>query len=137
MTRRTKLDNSDEAGHFGDVIGLEHKPAPEGMAVIDIPLNKRLCNRRGTIHGGVIMALMDAAGLWADASVNSPPRAATVSVTCNFLRGAQLEDVDILRATAQVIKRGRALYFSSISVHAGIDGPVIASGQGIYSYATR
>jgi uncharacterized protein (TIGR00369 family) len=138
MERTEKLTDRDETGHFGEVIGIEHKPAPEDMAVLEIPLGTRLCNRNGTIHGGVIMTLMDAAGLWAGAPADgSPPRAATVSVTCNFLRGAQLKDVDTLRATAHVVKRGRALYFSSISVQAGADGPIIASGQGIYSHSTK
>lgn len=127
-----------EADHFGDILGFEHLPSEPGTAIIEVPLRPRLRNRYGTVHGGVVMALMDAAGLWAGAPEDGAhPRSATVSVNCNFLRAARVEGDARLRASARVVKRGRSLYFSSIDITIGADGPLIASGQGVYSLPTR
>jgi uncharacterized protein (TIGR00369 family) len=127
--------HSIQVSHFADVIGLEHREAPEGTAVIEMPIKAHLLNRFGTVHGGVVMALIDAAGLWAGAPKKGVPApTSTVSLNCNFLRAARFEN-GRLHASAEVTKRGRALYFASITVRSGSNGPMIASGQGVYSTA--
>ncbi|MEB2317447.1 MAG: PaaI family thioesterase [Pseudomonadota bacterium] len=127
-----------QASHFGDVIGLEHLEAPEGSAIIELSIKPHLCNRYGTIHGGVIMSLIDAAGLWAGVpKAGLPSRTATVSLNCDFMRAAHFDSARTLRASADVIKRGRSLYFSSIIVRANRDGPIIASGQGVYAISSK
>jgi uncharacterized protein (TIGR00369 family) len=125
-----------DADHFGGLLGLEHRPSAPDTASIEIALRPHHANRFGTVHGGVVMALMDAAGLWAGASAaRTPPRASTVSVTCNFVRAVRVDEAARLVAQARIVKRGRSLYFSSIEILAGPQGPVIASGQGIYAVA--
>lgn len=125
-----------EASHFGELLGLEHRACPPGTAIVELPLSPALCNRFGTVHGGVVLALMDVAGLWAGATTEgAPPHAATVSLTCNFLRSARLAGEQRLHAVARVKKRGRSLIFAEIDIHLGADGPVLASGQGVYSVA--
>lgn len=124
------------ADHFGGLLGLDHRPSAPETSRIEIVLKSHHANRFGTVHGGVVMALMDAAGLWAVATPErTPPRASTVSVTCNFVRGVRVDECDRLVALARIVKQGRSIYFSTIEIHAGEGGPVIASGQGIYALA--
>ncbi len=131
-------DDCIRASHFGDVIGLKHLEAPEGSAIVELSIKPHLCNRYGTIHGGVIMSLIDAAGLWAGVpKAGVPSRTATVSLNCDFMRAAHFDSARTLRASADVIKRGRSLYFSSIIVRVSSDGPVIASGQGVYAISFK
>lgn len=120
--------------HFGDIVGIKHLEAGPGTAAVELRVQPQLCNRHGSVHGGVMMTLMDVAGLWAGAPGDgTPPRAATVSLTCNFLRAAPAGTEGVLRAEAEVVKRGRFLYFSTIRLLAGAEGALLASGQGIYS----
>ena len=122
--------------NFGAVLGFEHLESPEGIAIIELKLRQEHCNLHGFVHGGVLMSLMDAAGLWANALKDgSVPAAATASLNCNFLRGARSGKVESLRAEGEVTKRGRAIYFSSISEYASPGGDLVASGQGVYSIA--
>lgn len=124
----------DSAGrHFGAVLGFEHLASEEGTAVIELNVRQEHCNLHGSVHGGVVMSLADAAGLWAGAPKDgSVPGAATASLNCNFLRGARFGQITSLRAEGRVTKRGRSMYFSSISVLAFPGGDLIASGQGVY-----
>ena len=124
--------------YFGAVLGFEHVPSQEGTAVIELKVQEDHCNLHGSVHGGVLMSLMDAAGLWAGAQKDGAqkngavPAAVTASINCNFLRGARFGQIVSLRAEGQVTKRGRSMYFSSISVYAVPGGDLIASGQGVY-----
>lgn len=133
---RVGEDAGAVAPHFGAVLGFEHRESQEDTAVIELTVRPEHCNVHGSVHGGVVMSLVDAAGLWAAAPKDgSVPRAATASLNCNFLRGARLGQIMSLRAESHVTKRGSSMYFSSISVYAFPGGALIASGQGVYSVA--
>ncbi len=120
--------------HFGAVLGFEHIESEENTAVIVLNLRQEHCNLHGTVHGGVIMSLVDAAGLWSGAPRDgSVPAASTASLNCNFLRAARFGPVTSLRAEGQITKRGRSMYFSSIRLYACPSGDLIASGQGVFS----
>ena len=108
--------------HFGAMLGYEHLESPEGTAILELKLKQEHCNLHGSVHGGVLLSLVDAAGLWANAPKDGTiPAAATASVNCNFLRGARFGKVESLRAESRVDKRGRAVFFSTISVYAHPD----------------
>lgn len=123
--------------HFGELIGLVHLPAPEGQALLEITVGQTLCNRQGFVHGGVLLTLMDVAGLWSGVAPNTTPQASTVSLNGQFLHSARLRKDLRLHARAEVVRKSRTLYFSSISVFASDGGPPIASGQGIYHIISR
>jgi uncharacterized protein (TIGR00369 family) len=73
-------------------------------------------HRSGIMHGGVVMALMDAAGLWADTSPGGRARGAScVSLSCNTMRDLRADSERVLRAEANVVKRGRSLHFTNIA----------------------
>jgi uncharacterized protein (TIGR00369 family) len=117
--------------HFGDVLGLEHVETGNGRAVVEVAVTSELFNRHGTVHGGVLMTIMDVAGLWAGCESGAAPRASTISLTCNFLASAALAPGERLRAVAEVVKRGRSLYFSTITVSSAA-GHVLCVGQSVY-----
>lgn len=118
------------AAHFGELLGIEHLAAPDGVALLELALQPRLCNRFGTVHGGVLMSLMDTAGLWACASPGATPQATTVSLSCSFLAPATLAATPRLTARAEVVKRGRSMVFCSIVVTAA--GRPLAMAQGSF-----
>lgn len=122
--------------HFGEVLGMRLVERADGHAVFELDLREELCNLHGSVHGGVVMSMLDAAGLWAGGtagrSATEPPRAATAALNCNFLRAARLAETSVLRATASVTKRGRTTYFSSILLHSHPGGDLLASAQGVY-----
>jgi len=122
--------------HFGKVLGMRLVERGEGHAVFELDLREELCNLHGSAHGGVVMSMLDAAGLWAGGTAGrnatEPPRATTAALNCNFLRAAWLTETRVLRATATVTKRGRSTYFSSILVHSHPAGDLLASAQGVY-----
>jgi uncharacterized protein (TIGR00369 family) len=118
--------------HFGELIGLTHLSAPADQSLLEIELLPQLCNRQGMVHGGVLLTLMDVAGLWAGVPAGTQPRAATVSLNGQFLNAARREEGLRLQAHGQVVRRSRTLYFATVSVFASNGGPQIASGQGVY-----
>lgn len=120
--------------NFGEVLGLRKTGAAIDEASFEITLSPEHLNRHGTVHGGVLMAMMDAAGLWAicDPKDDVAPVAITVSLNCSFVGRSKVEDT-IIRATGKISKKGRRLYFSSVVAEGYPSGQIIAIGQGVYS----
>ncbi|KRB81572.1 PaaI family thioesterase [Noviherbaspirillum sp. Root189] len=124
------------APHFKALLGFERLESPEGSAIVELKLRQEHCNFKGTVHGGVVMTLIDVAGYWAGVKKDvSEHIASTVSMNCSFLRGTGLAQTTSLRAEAQITKRGRSMYFSTIKVYACPGGEMLASGQGVFSVA--
>ncbi|WP_158238226.1 PaaI family thioesterase [Pollutimonas nitritireducens] len=128
-------ENNWAKPNFGAILGFIHEEAPNERAMVRLDVQSEHCNLRGMVHGGVLMSLMDATGLWAGVPKGEAvPSAATVSLNCSFLRGAKRGETTSLRAEALVTKRGRALHFASVSVYGMPQNTLLATGQGIYSW---
>jgi uncharacterized protein (TIGR00369 family) len=121
-----------EGFHFGDVLGMRRTEASAGEASFEIEIGPEHLNRHGSVHGGVLMAMLDTAGLWAiaDPDADVPPKAVTVSLNCSFVGRSENGDFSI-RATGRVSKQGRRTYFSSIIAESHPSGQLVATGQGI------
>lgn len=118
---------------FNDVLGLNLVKHEDGEATFELTIAPEHCNLHGRVHGGVILSILDVAGIWAGASPGSrAPQSVTASINCCFLRSADKDD-RLLRATGTVSKRGKLLYFTSMFVHSEPSGTVLATGQGTYS----
>lgn len=117
--------------HFGDVLGMRRTQAAEGEATFEIDIGPEHLNRHGTVHGSVLMALLDAAGLWA-VSRGDAPQAITVSLNCSFVGTSAASD-SMIRATGRVSKEERRTYFSSIVAESQPSGKLVAMGQAIYN----
>lgn len=116
---------------FGTLVGFRvHTPSP-GIAVLDLPLRPYHRNRLGTVHGGVIMTLLDTAGMWACSEEGQLPGCPTVSINCSFVRAVAPSKVASLNARAEVVRRGRRMHFVNITAFAGSD--VVATAQGVYA----
>jgi uncharacterized protein (TIGR00369 family) len=105
-----------------------------GEASFEIKIGPEHLNRHGTVHGGVLMAILDTAGLWAisDPDGDVPPNAVTVSLNCSFVGRSEAGDSTI-RATGRISKQGRRTYFSSIVAESHPSGQLVATAQGIYN----
>jgi uncharacterized protein (TIGR00369 family) len=123
-----------EGFHFGDVMGLRRTASIAGEASFEIEIGPQHLNRHGTVHGGVLMAMLDTAGLWAisDPNENAAPKAVTVSLNCSFVGTSGAEDSKI-RATGRISKAGRRTYFASIIAESQPSGQLVATAQGIYN----
>jgi len=96
-----------------------------------LPFAERLSNDGVVYHGGAVASLMDttgAAAVWAGHDFDKGARAATVSMTVNYLGSARQSD---LVADARCVKRGKELAFSEIHV-TDADGRPVATGTLVY-----
>jgi uncharacterized protein (TIGR00369 family) len=92
---------------FWDYIGMRETVIEEGYAEIEIDITSNLHQRRGSVHGGVLASLIDAA---TDSAVRSTlegnQASATVEMKINYFRPAYAER---LTAEAKLNHRGKTL----------------------------
>ena len=123
-----------DPNRFETVMGfdlVEHRP---GFCRYRVALGPQHMNRQGRPHGGVVSALIDAAGMYAgnmDAETGATRRAVTVSMTCNYIGAAK---GDVLVCEGRLLKAGRSTFFAEARLLDGPDGALLASGQGAYKY---
>ena len=103
---------------------------PDGVR-IRLPFVERLTNDGSVYHGGAVASLIDttgAAAVWAGHDFDKGIRAATVSMTVNYIGGTRKSD---LIAEAHCVKRGRDLSFAEIQV-SDPDGKPVATASLVY-----
>lgn len=112
---------------LGDRLGLTLVALAPDHVVLGLPFQPGNVTVGDMVHGGAIASLIDVAGMSAAIS-NAPPesqnRAATASLVVNYLGPAKGVEI---RAEAQVLKRGKALVVSRITVR-DIAGILVADG---------
>jgi len=67
------------------------------------------------MHGGVVTALMDAAGLPDTPPGGRAPGARCVSLTCNTMRDLRADSGRLLSAEANVARRDRFLHLTNMA----------------------
>lgn len=103
---------------------------PDGVR-LRLPFAPALTNDGSAHHGGAVASLMDTAGaaaVWAGHDFDKGMRAATISMTINYVGAGRGTD---LVAAAVCVKRGKDLAFSEIHV-GDPDGRGIATGTLVY-----
>lgn len=125
----------DEAAevHFGTLLGYERLASENGTAIVELRLRAEHGNRGGTVHGGVLMTLLDTAGMWASCVPGEVSTGATVSMSCNFLSAVPLQKYEVVQARARIARRGRTLYFADISAYALPGEKLVATAQAVFS----
>ena len=89
------------------LIGFETKEIAEGRAVITLAAGPQHANPMGTLHGGVLCDIADAAMGIAFASTLAPGESfTTVELKINFFRPVWEAH---LRAEGKVVRRGRSI----------------------------
>lgn len=98
-------------------LGIELQSLEPDRAELRLPYDARLATVGDVVHGGAIASLIDTAGMaatWADPEVEPESLAgATVSMNVDYVAAARGQD---LLAVATVVRRGRSICFTEISV---------------------
>lgn len=101
---------------FHDLLGFVMTEWREGHCVICCDITEKHTNRNGSVHGGVLMALLDeagaASGVWAGGH-GKARRSVTVDLSCSFVGRAT---GGRLIATANMVSHGRQIFFSRSEV---------------------
>jgi uncharacterized protein (TIGR00369 family) len=88
----------------GRLIGFEAKEAADGRAVVTLSAGPQHANPMGTLHGGILCDLADAAMGIAFASTLAPDESfTTIELKINFFRPVWQA---VLNAEGKVLKRG-------------------------------
>lgn len=127
------VDPARDASLFPDLLGIRREEWRDGAVRLVLELGPRHLNRSGTVHGGVLLAMLDEAGaapgLWTD----EPGRrraSVTVDLDCRFVGRA---DSGRLVATGTLLSGGRSLYFSRSEVRDGA-GRLLAFGASTHRW---
>ena len=110
-------------------LGIELRGLERDRAELVLPFDERLVTLADVVHGGAIASLIDTAGMaatWADPDVEPESVAgATISMNVDYIAAARGKD---LVAVATVVRRGRSLCFTEVTVTEP-DGRLVARGS--------
>ncbi|MGY2492485.1 PaaI family thioesterase [Cupriavidus sp. CP313] len=114
-----------------DYLGIRLASVGDGRCTFELDLEPRHLNRQGSVQGGVTATLLDAACGYAGLPAGPDGalgHAVTVMLTISYLSKAS---AGRLRATAQVTRAGKSLYFASaeLTTDAGV---LVATAQGTF-----
>lgn len=126
-------DHRARSANFDQLIGLKNETAPPGQARISLDQQPEVENLQGTVHGGVVMTLLDSA--MARAAMSRAGESASVlsvNLTVSFLKPAKGR----LSAHGQVVGGGKSLCFCEGHV-ADESGNIVASGSGVFKCCAR
>jgi uncharacterized protein (TIGR00369 family) len=110
-------------------LGIRLERLEPDRAELALPFDARLATVGDVVHGGAIASLIDTAGMaatWADPDVEPESLAgATITLNVDYVAAARGRD---LTAVATVVKRGRSLCFTDVTVTEP-DGRLVAKGS--------
>jgi uncharacterized protein (TIGR00369 family) len=96
------------------LIGFTLVAAQPGEAVVELEANERHANPMGTLHGGVLCDIADAAmGIAYAATLDDGESFTTLEMKINFLKPVWKAK---LRAAGRVVKRGRTIGLTECEV---------------------
>jgi uncharacterized protein (TIGR00369 family) len=99
---------------IGKLLGLKLLQAQSGMAVVEFVADERHANPMGTLHGGVLCDIADAAmGFAYYTTLAADESFTTLELKINFLRPVSKAT---LRAKARVVRAGRFVGFVECDV---------------------
>lgn len=119
---------------FNKLLGIKVEALEPGHALLHIPYHADLVGdpARPALHGGVMSAMIDAAGgVAVFASLDKMGPVATIDLRVDYLRAGLLED---LWCDATVIRAGNRVAVTSMRVFQGSDRAYLtAEGRGVYN----
>ncbi len=113
---------------------LDYSVVESGNGFVRLEMTGFDChrNRQDYIHGGVLMSLMDIAGIMAGVRNGDERKpAVTVNLSCNFLSTAMAATV---HAEAKVVRKGRSMFFCDCRVVDAETGKIFSTAQGVYKF---
>lgn len=134
MTTDSKTGFTDLlSSGFNDLVGFTIDEWRQDYVCLGLIVEQRHRNRSGTVHGGVLAALLDAAGGFAGCYCTvegNVRKAMTLSLSTNFT--GQAKDGKI-RVVATRKGGGRKIFFIQADVFDDEDN-LLATAQGTYRY---
>lgn len=119
----------DDDGFFGLIGPIFHAcDNDETIGRFRFETTNKHRNRRGTVHGGLILALADRAMGLTARQLDPMRNHATVQLDLFFVQAARI-DVNIA-IECRVIKETRSMVFLEVEMHSG--GEIVAKGKGIW-----
>ena len=117
-------------GGFTELVGTEVSSAQEGRAVVSLEAKERHLNPSGTVHGGVISTLVDAAMAEALNTITEEgEQPFTIQITVNYMKPGK---PGTLTSTAEVRKGGERITIVEAEVMQD-DEEVIALATATYT----
>ena len=96
------------------LLGIEAVEFETGKAVLSLPMNEKLRQPYGLLHGGATASLIDTATAFAVVSVlEADEKASTVDLTVQYLRP---HSAGVITCTAKILRAGKRLLFVSAEV---------------------
>jgi uncharacterized protein (TIGR00369 family) len=106
-------------------VGFRFVELDQGRVVMELETGEHQYNTVGTVHGGIIVTLLDsAAGSAVHTTLPAGVGYTTVSIATSFLRTVRA-DTGALRAEGRLVKGGRRLAFAEAELTDG-DGTLYA-----------
>ncbi len=112
--QRPDMEPDQFPAPIGKLLGLKLLQAENGMAVVEFVADERHANPAGTLHGGVLCDIADAAmGFAYYTTLAADESLTTLELKINFLRPVWKAT---LRAKAKVVRAGRFVGFVECDV---------------------
>src|SRR4051812_21741719 len=127
-TRQEVIEQFIPASPLVKHLGIRLQALESDHAELVLPFAPSIATMGDVVHGGAIASLIDTAGMaatWADDVEPESVAGATVSLNVDYVAAARGQD---LVATASVVRRGRSLCFTEVTVTEP-DGKVVAKGS--------
>jgi uncharacterized protein (TIGR00369 family) len=113
-----------EVAPFNKFLGVNIRYRSPERSEVELVVREELCNRRGVLHGGAVMALGDTVGaMTASSSLPAGGRTATIESKTNFFAAVQAGDT--VRAVCVPLHRGRTTIVLETRITRG-DGKLAA-----------
>ena len=116
---------------FATWLGMTLVDTAPARAVLALPFQPAHANAAGPLNGGASASLLLMAGMvaaWTDIDLDTEPHLSCVDMSMQYLASAREEDV---LAEAQVVQRGRDLFFLTVALRTPADKPIC---QGVMTY---
>ncbi|XP_067906240.1 acyl-coenzyme A thioesterase 13 [Heterodontus francisci] len=101
--------------------------ASPGKIVCEMKVQQEHVNRAGTLHGGLTATLVDVVSTTALLNTERALPGVSVDMNVTYMNAAKLgEDIII---TAQVLKEGKSLAFTTVDLTSKVTGNLLAQGR--------
>jgi uncharacterized protein (TIGR00369 family) len=122
-------NNSTKTNPYWEYIGLRELELIDGTSTIELPIKYEITQRRGTVHGGVLASMVDAAvGAAIRSLLSNDQSAATVEMKLNYIRPASGTK---LIGRGKVINKGKTIAIGEAEV-LNDQGKIVAAGMATY-----
>lgn len=119
----------DDHSGFREYVGLDDEPVEDGVARVVLVAEDRHLNAGGSVHGGALATMLDAAmGTAVSTTTEDGSRPVTVAMTVTYLEPAR---PGRRVATARVRKTGKRLTIVEAEVEQ--DGSVVADATATFA----